>query len=250
MVRVNIKPQHLVFCSHSAHLLAKHRHLPVESSERPRAERGSGLPSVRIADCRPRSQPPALTFQPSPMPRPQQDAGSVQFSVILLCRCGQMGALPLLNRRGMLADAPYKVPTRFLQYPTRRRRSGRPGQYPTRRRRSVLRVPGHPLRFRPETWFTTPMRRKRPRCGFSAGFAGPDTYSSRRRSCGNVVIPKGFPRGVGRVESRLFGFPCFPHPVISIACLGRAFFHPLAAARNRFSALLNTPNSVVRKKTR
>jgi hypothetical protein len=31
--------------------------------------------------------------------------------------------------------------------------------------------------------------------------------SSRRR--GNVVIPKGFPRSVGRVESRLLGFPCF-----------------------------------------
>src|ERR1017187_4363562 len=36
---------------------------------------------------------------------------------------------------------------------------------------------------------------------------------------GNVVIPKGFPRGVGRVESRPFGFPCFPYPVISIACV-------------------------------
>jgi hypothetical protein len=24
--------------------------------------------------------------------------------------------------------------------------------------------------------------------------------------------PQGFPRGVGRVESRLLGFPCFPYP--------------------------------------
>ena len=35
--------------------------------------------------------------------------------------------------------------------------------------------------------------------------------------------PQGFPRGVGRVESRLLGFPCFPYPGISMACfLGRA----------------------------
>jgi hypothetical protein len=31
--------------------------------------------------------------------------------------------------------------------------------------------------------------------------------------------PQGFPRGVGRVESRLFGFPCFPYPGISMAAL-------------------------------
>jgi hypothetical protein len=30
--------------------------------------------------------------------------------------------------------------------------------------------------------------------------------------------PHGFPRGVGRVESRLYGFPCFPYPGISMAC--------------------------------
>ncbi len=30
--------------------------------------------------------------------------------------------------------------------------------------------------------------------------------------------PLGFPRGVGRVESRPFGFPCFPYPGISMAC--------------------------------
>jgi hypothetical protein len=30
--------------------------------------------------------------------------------------------------------------------------------------------------------------------------------------------PQGFPRGVGRVESRLHGFPCFPYPGISMAC--------------------------------
>jgi hypothetical protein len=30
---------------------------------------------------------------------------------------------------------------------------------------------------------------------------------------------KGFPRGMGRVESRYFGFPCFPFLVISNARL-------------------------------
>jgi hypothetical protein len=33
MVRVNTKPQHLVFCSHFGHQFPKPRHLPVESSE-------------------------------------------------------------------------------------------------------------------------------------------------------------------------------------------------------------------------
>jgi hypothetical protein len=42
---------------------------------------------------------------------------------------------------------------------------------------------------------------------------------SRRRGRGNVVIPKGFPKSVGRVGSRLYGFPCFPHSVISMAAL-------------------------------
>jgi hypothetical protein len=30
--------------------------------------------------------------------------------------------------------------------------------------------------------------------------------------------PQGFPRCVGRVESRFYGFPCFPYTVISMAC--------------------------------
>jgi hypothetical protein len=41
---------------------------------------------------------------------------------------------------------------------------------------------------------------------------------SRGRGRGNVVILKGFPRSVGRVGSRLYGFPCFPYSVISMAC--------------------------------
>jgi hypothetical protein len=39
--------------------------------------------------------------------------------------------------------------------------------------------------------------------------------------------PQGFPRGVGRVESRLHGFPCFPYTGISMACFWQnRVFHP------------------------
>jgi len=37
-----------------------------------------------------------------------------------------------------------------------------------------------------------------------------------------VVIPKGFPKSVGRVESRILGFPRFPYSVISMVCFGNA----------------------------
>ena len=36
-----------------------------------------------------------------------------------------------------------------------------------------------------------------------------------------MVIPKGFPKSVRRGESRVFGFPCFPYSVISMACFGK-----------------------------
>ena len=36
-----------------------------------------------------------------------------------------------------------------------------------------------------------------------------------------MVIPKGFPKSVGRVGSRLYGFPCFPYSVISMACFSQ-----------------------------
>jgi hypothetical protein len=57
--------------------------------------------------------------------------------------------------------------------------------------------------------------------GLGEGWLGPVCFKniSHRRSVGNVEIPEGFPRGVGRVESRYFGFPCFPLLVISNACL-------------------------------
>ena len=50
----------------------------------------------------------------------------------------------------------------------------------------------------------------------------------------NGVIPKGFPRSVGRVESRLLGFPCFPYSVISVACFGSAFHNVTITAKARF----------------
>ncbi len=37
-----------------------------------------------------------------------------------------------------------------------------------------------------------------------------------------MVIPKGFPKSVGSVGSRPYGFPCFPHSVISTACFRRS----------------------------
>jgi hypothetical protein len=36
-----------------------------------------------------------------------------------------------------------------------------------------------------------------------------------------VGILKGFPKSVGRVESRLYGFPCFPYSVISMVGFSR-----------------------------
>jgi hypothetical protein len=41
VVRVNKKPQHIVFCLHSLHQASKQRHLAVESSQRPDQERVS-----------------------------------------------------------------------------------------------------------------------------------------------------------------------------------------------------------------
>jgi len=49
-------------------------------------------------------------------------------------------------------------------------------------------------------------------------FAVAPKHLARRRGRGNVGILKGFPKSVGRVESRLYGFPCFPYSVISMAC--------------------------------
>src|ERR1700730_7804914 len=50
-------------------------------------------------------------------------------------------------------------------------------------------------------------------------FAVAPKHLTRRRGRGNVGILKGFPKSVGSVESRLYGFPRFPYSVISMACL-------------------------------
>src|SRR5271163_5252695 len=73
-------------------------------------------------------------------------------------------------------------------------------------------VPGHALRCGPETSVTTPLR--------CLWFELRDTRRqiTSRRGRGNVGIPQGFPKSVGRVESRVHGFPCFPYSVISMAC--------------------------------
>jgi hypothetical protein len=60
---------------------------------------------------------------------------------------------------------------------------------------------------------------------------GHKKHISSRRGRGNVGIPKGFPKSVGRVGTRLHGFPCFPHSVISMACLSRGKCWP-----NRYAA--------------
>jgi hypothetical protein len=78
---------------------------------------------------------------------------------------------------------------------------------------------------------TTPLRSKG--LGFGLSCSCTLKYASSRGR-GNVLIPKGFPRSAGRVESRLLGFPCFPYSVISIACVGNAFHKVTITAKARF----------------
>jgi hypothetical protein len=96
---------------------------------------------------------------------------------------------------------------------------------------SQVSVLERPLHFGPRTSITTPLRSK----GFGFGlscFCALKYASSRGR--GNVAIPKGFPKSVGRVESRLLGFPCFPYSVISMACFGKAHPEITVGAMGRF----------------
>jgi hypothetical protein len=55
-------------------------------------------------------------------------------------------------------------------------------------------------------------------CGFLAGFAGLRHIVTVAEAVVMWELPQGFPRSVGRVESRLYGFPPFPHFGISMAC--------------------------------
>jgi hypothetical protein len=73
-------------------------------------------------------------------------------------------------------------------------------------------VPGHGLHCGPETSVTSPLR------WLWFDLSGQEKHISSSRGSGNVVIPKGFPKSVGSVGSRLHGFPCFPYSVISMAC--------------------------------
>jgi hypothetical protein len=77
-------------------------------------------------------------------------------------------------------------------------------------------VPGHALRCGPETSVTSPLRWR------WFDLRGMRRHISSRRGRGNVGIPKGFPKSVGRVESRFHGFPCFPYSVMSMACFSPA----------------------------
>ena len=47
-------------------------------------------------------------------------------------------------------------------------------------------------------------------------------------------IPKGFPKSVGWVGSRPYGFPRFSYSVISMACFGYAFHKITITAKARF----------------
>jgi hypothetical protein len=98
-------------------------------------------------------------------------------------------------------------------------------------KRAELSVLERSLHFGPRTCVTTPLRSNCLGFGLSC-FCTLKYASSRGR--GNVVIPKGFPRSVGRVESRLLGFPCFPYSVISMACFGNAFHKVTITANARF----------------
>ena len=92
-------------------------------------------------------------------------------------------------------------------------------------------VPERSLHFGPRTSITTPLRSKG--LGFGLSCSCTLKYASSRGR-GNVVIPKGFPRSVGRVESQEAGFPPFPYSVISKACFGKAFHKVKITAKARF----------------
>jgi hypothetical protein len=66
-------------------------------------------------------------------------------------------------------------------------------------------VPEHPLQV--------PCGARGLSLGLWLVFALAPKHLTRRRGRGNVGIPKGFPKSVGRVESRPYGFPCFPYSV-------------------------------------
>ena len=82
VVRVNNKPQHLVFCCHFAHPLSKHRHLPVESFKQPCASRVCAVRFALKSGQRRGFKPgPARLVPPSTLARaPAQGAELVQLA--------------------------------------------------------------------------------------------------------------------------------------------------------------------------
>jgi hypothetical protein len=79
MVRVNNKPQHLVFCWYFAHLLSKHRHLPVESRKRPCLARSRAVCfALKPGQISGPGPIPVPLFKGSPSKAPSQGAGLVQ----------------------------------------------------------------------------------------------------------------------------------------------------------------------------
>lgn len=88
VVRVNKKPQYLVFSLHFPHQPAKYGQLPVESSKKPRDTRTSAQSSTlclmhiqwfQARRLRPLRSPSPSQIKPSPTPHPSQDAKSVHF---------------------------------------------------------------------------------------------------------------------------------------------------------------------------
>src|SRR5208283_2950663 len=79
VVRVNNKPQHLVFWSHFGHLLSKHRHLPVESRKWPCLARCRAV-CVALESGQNSCPRPLLVplSKGSPSPASSQGAGLVQ----------------------------------------------------------------------------------------------------------------------------------------------------------------------------
>jgi hypothetical protein len=100
-------------------------------------------------------------------------------------------------------------PTLRAATATPARRTGPPSQMQQQVLLRGVSVLQHPLHFGPRTSITTPLRYK----GLEFGlFCSSTLKYASSRGRGNVVIPKGFPKSVGRVES------CSWLSMLSILC--------------------------------
>jgi len=112
MVRVNNKPQYLVFCWYFAHLLSKHRCLPVESCKRPCLARGCAVCFALKSGQNPGPCPiPVPQSKRSPSLAPSQGAELVQngASPVRIVEIGDRSPanfrLPGISRRRVGDDA-------------------------------------------------------------------------------------------------------------------------------------------------